>query len=404
MTQPKYGWKFIRIDGSIMELLQRKEITATDAIILSVIHKITAKGGRCKTTNEAFAELTATSTPTASRSVWFLAKSNLIAIENGNTSARTLVSKLEDRPDQNDQVSEREEPTRPDQNDQVSKREEPTRPDQNDAVPDQNDAVPDQNDQHNYTREKQYLEKSTTSSKRGKLTSASPGDNGTDDFGTGCAKKLARTAQQATGNGAGADKVKRWASSFRRLRDDDEVREEKVVTVLDWYVENIGGEYVPTAYTGQSFREKFSAIEQAMERIDGKRIEISPEAQELADDLAELGWPKGSADQLPATVQESLDNYRAFCRQRDELRENGVDDMMKRFLRYLEQEMNFPTEFVRGWLEEVHDNVRSWDAWSGNLRAKAVRVRSKRFQQIGRDWSQNWYGNDGLWKRLMEMV
>lgn len=67
-----------------------------------------------------------------------------------------------------------------------------------------------------------------------------------------------------TGKSFNQDK---WCDAIRLLQKD--IGEERMLSALDWYAENIGKKYVPECYSAVSFREKFEKIESAMER--GKR-------------------------------------------------------------------------------------------------------------------------------------
>lgn len=61
-------------------------------------------------------------------------------------------------------------------------------------------------------------------------------------------------------------KIIDWANSIRLLHKRDKVQLRRIDDVLAWYDENIGEEFVPQAYSGSAFREKFPNLEQAMAR------------------------------------------------------------------------------------------------------------------------------------------
>lgn len=60
--------------------------------------------------------------------------------------------------------------------------------------------------------------------------------------------------------------IRGWPEIFRKLRQINKVSPKRIKRVLKWYARNIGGEFVPVAYSAQSFREKFTRIEDAMGR------------------------------------------------------------------------------------------------------------------------------------------
>ena len=64
--------------------------------------------------------------------------------------------------------------------------------------------------------------------------------------------------------------IKQWANPFRQLEENMGVNYERIEKALDWYKINIGGEYIPVIESGQSFKDKFSKLEAAIERDKNK--------------------------------------------------------------------------------------------------------------------------------------
>lgn len=62
------------------------------------------------------------------------------------------------------------------------------------------------------------------------------------------------------------NKITAWAKSFEQLNRIEGVAIERVDDALGWYADNIGGEYIPVIESGASFREKFTKLENAMNR------------------------------------------------------------------------------------------------------------------------------------------
>jgi hypothetical protein len=61
-------------------------------------------------------------------------------------------------------------------------------------------------------------------------------------------------------------RISSWANEIRKLVETDGVSIQRVETALDWYEENIGGQYVPVIESGFSLRSKFIKLEDAMRR------------------------------------------------------------------------------------------------------------------------------------------
>ena len=64
--------------------------------------------------------------------------------------------------------------------------------------------------------------------------------------------------------------ITQWPNVFRLLRTKNKVSKERIRTVIKWYANNIGDTYTPVAHSAKSFREKFSRLEDAMNRQDKK--------------------------------------------------------------------------------------------------------------------------------------
>lgn len=69
-------------------------------------------------------------------------------------------------------------------------------------------------------------------------------------------KKIKHTAQQ----------LRKWADAIRKLSENNGVEKSRIETALDWYADNIGGTYIPVIESGNSLKDKFIKLENAMER------------------------------------------------------------------------------------------------------------------------------------------
>src|SRR5690606_12162855 len=63
-----------------------------------------------------------------------------------------------------------------------------------------------------------------------------------------------------------SQRISSWANEIRKLVETDGVSIQRVQAALDWYEENIGGQYVPVIESGSSLRSKFIKLEDAMRR------------------------------------------------------------------------------------------------------------------------------------------
>ena len=92
-------------------------------------------------------------------------------------------------------------------------------------------------------------------------------------------------------------RISSWANEIRKLVETDGVSIQRVETALDWYEENIGGQYVPVIESGFSLRSKFIKLEDAMRRAG-----------------ATPGQPKNSPTDAPKDPKKIL---RRFFRSKD---------------------------------------------------------------------------------------
>lgn len=80
------------------------------------------------------------------------------------------------------------------------------------------------------------------------------------------AKKLQQAIQSKKNISHTPAQIESWSKEIKRLIIQNKVSYERVENVIDWYGDNIGGQFIPVVESGSSLREKFSRLETAMER------------------------------------------------------------------------------------------------------------------------------------------
>jgi len=60
--------------------------------------------------------------------------------------------------------------------------------------------------------------------------------------------------------------LKQWANDIKLLNQNNKVEINRIEDALEWYDDNIGGEYIPAIESGYSLRNKFTKLENAIER------------------------------------------------------------------------------------------------------------------------------------------
>jgi len=89
-------------------------------------------------------------------------------------------------------------------------------------------------------------------------------------FDRDCAEQLYK-ALAAKNKTRYASSPTSWVPTFRKLREDLKDDRDRIRRVLDWYVANIGVEFVPRAYSAGSFAERFFNIEDMIQGSDSDR-------------------------------------------------------------------------------------------------------------------------------------
>ena len=80
------------------------------------------------------------------------------------------------------------------------------------------------------------------------------------------AKKLADIIQSNKNIKVSPTRLNNWANEIRKLSQIEGVEPARIETALDWYSENIGGQYIPVIESGAALRNKFTKLEDAMKR------------------------------------------------------------------------------------------------------------------------------------------
>ncbi len=111
------------------------------------------------------------------------------------------------------------------------------------------------------------------------------------------AEKLAFIIRKNKRINVTSQKIASWANEIRKLVETDGVSIQRVQAALDWYEDNIGGQYIPVIESGASLRNKFIKLEDAM-----RRVGVTP------------GQPKTSPIDTPKDPKKIL---RRFFRSKD---------------------------------------------------------------------------------------
>jgi len=80
------------------------------------------------------------------------------------------------------------------------------------------------------------------------------------------ARFLSKIIRQTKNIEHSSTQIKSWANEFRILCEQNKVEIKRMKIALKWYKIHVGGQYIPVIESGASFREKFTKLENAMQR------------------------------------------------------------------------------------------------------------------------------------------
>ncbi len=101
-----------------------------------------------------------------------------------------------------------------------------------------------------------------------------------------------------------------WAHQFRLLRERDGVTEDEIRKAINWYKVWIGLDYMPEAYSAETFREKYNnnQIPAAMKRTEEKSSNGKADVHDIFNELQVMGVSLGfdQADVDDASLSLSI--------------------------------------------------------------------------------------------------
>jgi hypothetical protein len=212
--------------------------------------------------------------------------------------------------------------------------------------------------------------------------------------------------------------VMKWAADFElvlKRHGSAEVEE-----TLAWYIDNVGGKFVPEAYSAEGFRKKYDAIRRQMDERPFDSVVLSADAQTILRNLEGMSWPAGVDVHLPRLVERSLQAYtpfwervKAFYGQYEALAERSPDPKRARAIRRLGEFVGHlreayilckPVDFVEDWLRRLNDILSRWRDWGGNAGSLAFTEESPWLRKFGREWSHDYFESSFEWDDLVKEV
>lgn len=143
-----------------------------------------------------------------------------------------------------------------------------------------------------YRKETKELIENKVATKDGDKNSTLRVSNGVNKhkrFYEKCCSKLMKALQAKKRIYRKPNKNK-WIAQFEKLHIDDGVKKDVIKEILLWYVQNIGKDGVPEAFSAETFRNKFDAIVAAMYRDKKEK------GYDIPDDYPMKTWMDGDIE------------------------------------------------------------------------------------------------------------
>ncbi len=205
------------------------------------------------------------------------------------------------------------------------------------------------------------------------------------------AEKLASIIRKNKRINVTSQRIASWANEIRKLVETDGVSIQRVETALDWYEDNIGGQYIPVIESGSSLRSKFIKLEDAMRRagaVPGQSKTISTDTPKdpkkilrrffRSKDLANVFYRdcyepaevlfEGTVDE--GTLAETLLNLYSQIKEK---REQNLSGDLVRLL-------PGPMELIARYIDWIRDN-----SWITDIRLGMFDLNHSLFSRFRRD-------------------
>lgn len=127
-------------------------------------------------------------------------------------------------------------------------------------------------------------------------------------FGIKLCRKLTNAVKDI-GKFSGRLNYNKWIMEFVKL--EERYDQPTIMKVMDWYIKNIGKEFVPEAYCASSFRKKFDQIKKQADEVHVDVKELTERQQKFLRRLGRFNWG-GCERGLAKVVQTSFERYEVF--------------------------------------------------------------------------------------------
>ncbi len=210
--------------------------------------------------------------------------------------------------------------------------------------------------------------------------------------------------------------LKLWKTNFTKLVQEEGVA--KVKEVLDWFLTVIGNEFIPEAYSGETFYKKFDKLVIAMNKSKvaiETELPISPEGKEILAKLTnKTNFPNNK--ELQQAIEKSILTFSEFRDRFYRLKKVTpekikVDERRSRSntLHWVIQEVEgtwrlTATSFLSMWFEKVYKRLSGWEDAGWDLSKEVFNIDHKRFLNMGKNLMEELGSNVSAWQDFINSI
>jgi hypothetical protein len=180
---------------------------------------------------------------------------------------------------------------------------------------------------------------------------------------------------------------------------------QRVNDVLAWYCLHIGEEFVPQAYCGTTFSQKFEQIAKARASTDDLVDPMDDATKALATKLRDsCKFPVEISTKLETIIQKTKENWKVFSSKiYDAATSHKTPERHRLFLCRICQQHS--CTLVADWMLLISGKYGGLSHYTGNINNVIFRSDSKLFKEsFWQEWSYMWCGNHFAFDYLLEQL
>ena len=165
-----------------------------------------------------------------------------------------------------------------------------------------------------------------------------------------------------------------WANEFYQLRKY--TTEQTITDVLNWYLRNIGGRWIPQCYSAISFRKKFAYLLVKMNHeVEDKKAneirELTKSEKEFIKETMLWEWKNKNItpEKIKLALTKTIDGYKKFHKAviQTSAELSSKSQIHEYYLDLMRSSLSIPEEFGKETITNIFHGLDNWDKWGGNI-------------------------------------